>query len=78
MGLYLVFVFLRLRRVDQHADQSPTLVEYIVLGSEVADDFEGYGNVPPDGYGPLYGQMASTTKMKVEYVRHYVPAPGAL
>jgi hypothetical protein len=53
-------------------------LKYIVLGSRVTNNSDGYGPIPPDGYGPLSGQLASTTKMRVEYVRHYVPAPSGL
>jgi beta-glucanase (GH16 family) len=57
---------------------APHINEYILLCSEViANNFNGLGDIPPGGYGSL---ATSTTKMKVDYVRHYqlLVAPSAL
>lgn len=48
----------------------PHVREYILLNPEVSTNVNSYGAIPalPTGYGTL---LASATKMKVDYVRHY-------
>jgi hypothetical protein len=58
----------------------PHTNEFILLNPEVSSKVDAYGPRPTGGYGPLTGENPSTTKMTVDYVRHYqlLVAPSSL